>query len=139
MQRPSRVLPFVLVCLIVDSGCGNRGTLQSILVHPSTADAKNYPGGRVAFSATGRYTGGSSRVGPVNSIQWCALDGPGECFDQNIKPGVTISQSGVAQCDSGSSGTWTIHADWPPVLEGAQPGALTGTSIAVGSATLTCP
>jgi hypothetical protein len=81
---------------------------------------------------------GSPAQGPISAIQWCASPGPGTCVSQNVKPGVTISQTGLAHCDAGSAGTWTINADSPPV-QASQPGGEFGASIVVGSATLTCP
>jgi hypothetical protein len=121
------------------SACGNHGTLQSIAIHPSTADAKDYSGGVVPFTATGIYSGGASGMGPVTPIQWCASNQAGVCLSQDLKPGVTISPSGAAECAAGSTGTWIINANSPPYPAGAQPGAMSGASIAVGSATLTCP
>jgi hypothetical protein len=134
---PHVVLLSLLVVLSCGSSCGSNRQLQSIAVSPNSADAQNFSGGMVQFAALGTYSGGSQ--GPVSSIQWCASPSSGTCNVNNIKTGVTISPTGLAQCDAGSLGTWTINADSPPVPTGGQPGGEQGASIIVGSATLTCP
>ena len=140
----NRIVPLVSVaalCLIVltSAGCGSANRqLQSIAVTPATADAQDFSGGMVQFSAVGNYNGGSPAQGSISAIQWCASPGPGTCVSQNVKPGVTISQTGLAQCEAGSAGAWTINADSPPV-QASQPGGEIGANIVVGSATLTCP
>ena len=140
MNRIDPLASLAALCLIMltSPGCGANRQLQSIAVTPATASAQDFSGGNVQFSAVGNYSGGSPAQGPISAIQWCASPGPGTCVSQNVKPGVTISQTGLAHCDAGSAGTWTINADSPPV-QASQPGGEFGASIVVGSATLTCP
>jgi hypothetical protein len=137
MTRSALLAPLALPWALLIVSCGSSPQLQSIAVSPNSADARNFSGGMVQFSAVGTYSGG--RRGPVSSIQWCASPSSGTCNVDNIKPGVTISQSGVAQCNSDSVGTWTINADSPPVPTGGLPGGEQGASIIIGSAILTCP
>jgi len=141
MNRIDLLASVAALCLIVptSTGCGSANRqLQSIAVTPATADAQDFLGGIVQFSAVGNYSGGSPAQGSISTIQWCASPGPGTCVSQNVKPGVTISQTGLAQCDPGSAGAWTINADSPPI-QASQPGGEIGSNIVVGSATLTCP
>jgi hypothetical protein len=138
MNRIDLLVSVAALCLIIptSTGCGSTNRqLQSIAVTPATADAQDFSGGIVQFSAVGNYSGSSPAQGSISAIQWCASPGPGTCVSQN---GVTISQTGLAQCDAGSSGTWTINADSPPT-QASQPGGEIGSNIVVGSATLTCP
>jgi hypothetical protein len=141
MNRIDLLVSVVALCLIVltSTDCGSaKRQLQSIAVTPITADAQAFSEGIVQFSAVGNYSGGSPAQGSISAIQWCASPGPGICVSQNVKPGVTISQTGLARCDAGSAGTWTINADSPPI-QTSQPGGEIGSNIVVGSATLTCP
>jgi hypothetical protein len=132
----SVVILSFLILASVGCGSGNR-QLQSITVTPNSATPPN-SGAAVQFIAVGTYSGGSPAQGPVSSLQWCASPGPGVCVGQNVKPGVTINQAGLAQCNTGASGTWTINANSPPT-DAQQPGGEIGANIVFGSATLTCP
>jgi len=127
---------FLITLTSASCGNGNR-QLQSITVTPSAADAQKFPEGQVQFSAVGNYSAPPTPA-PLSSVQWCASPGPGVCVGQNVKPGATISQTGLAQCDAGSVGTWTINASSPPT-QASQPGGEIGVNIVFGSATLTCP
>jgi len=141
----NRIVTFVclialLLAVAVTISCGNgKQPLQSVTITPATADAQKYSGGMVQFSAVGFYAGGESRQMPSSALSWCASPGPGVCIGENVKPGVTIDQNGLAQCQPGSVGTWTINANSPPTSQAAQPGGEIGASIIFGSATLTCP
>jgi len=138
MNRPARFVRVTtsIVTFLACVACGSgRPQLQSITITPANADPANAAQG-VQFTAVGTYTDGSK--GTVSPLQWCASPGPGVCLGNNIKPGVTINQSGLAQCDVGSSGTWTINANSPPT-NAQQPGGEIGASIVFGSATLKCP
>jgi len=127
-----------LFVILTNLGCGSSNRhLQSITVSPATADAKDFSGGQVQFSAMGNYSAAPMQ-GPIGSVQWCASSSAGVCTSTTVKPGVTISQAGLAQCDAGSMGTWTINANSPPTQAG-NPGGEIGANFAFGSATLTCP
>jgi len=124
--------------ILTGASCGNSNRqLQSITVTPGAVDAEKFAGGQVQFSAVGNYSAPPTPA-PVSSASWCASPGPGVCVGQNVKPGATISQSGLAQCDAGSVGTWTINASSPPT-QASNPGGEIGANIVFGSAILTCP
>jgi hypothetical protein len=77
---------------------------------PTSADAKNFTNGQVAFVARGTF---SKPPSPANltsqEVMWCVGTSSGHC-DGNINPGVTVDTNGVAQCESRFSGTVTILA-----------------------------
>jgi len=87
-------------------GAQNQNQLQSMSVSPTAADAKNYPDEQVQFTATDYYE--NSRMVTPQSANWVACQSGGPVTD------VTVTASGVAQCGSGASGTFTIDA-WNPV------------------------
>jgi len=98
-------------------GAGTPRTLQSVTATPMIADAKNFPTGQVQFTATAIYNKPPTPVTPFQVTAW-----------QASPPSVaTITNSGLAQCVPGQSGTVTIRV--------AAPGD--GPLMAV--ATLTCP
>jgi hypothetical protein len=116
------------------NGCGmnsmapNR-VLQSMTVSPANADAASSPGGKVQFKASGTFSQPPSPdvvtfVAPYSG-SWAVS-----------KPDIaTISQSGLAQCVAGASGTVNVIA--VASANSAPPGAM---SIGVqGMAKLTCP
>ncbi len=76
--------------------CGSSPQLTSISVNPLAADAKDYPDGKVQFKAFGYYGDSTSQV--TLNPEWSA------CPPVN---GVTISQTGVAQCNAGASRSYT--------------------------------
>jgi len=138
--------PQLLFCLLVAAAaitiaCGSSSSHipQSVAVTPPTADAKEFPGGDVQFTATASY---NSMPSPVKNVSatWTACGSAGSLEPANL---VTVSSSGVAQCLSGASGTYTVYAFVPdPAFRSACPGSLLcGNSCGgvVGSAQLTCP
>ena len=136
----SGVFSVAILSLIIEVtvGCGSSNRqLQSITVSPAAADAQKFSGGEVQFAAMGKYSAPPS-PGPLSVVSWCASPSPGVCTGMNVKPGVTISQTGLARCDVGSVGTWTINASSPPT-QATNPGGEMGVNIVFGSATLTCP
>ena len=118
--------------------CGNSSNnqrlLQSIMVTPATADARNFPNGQVQLTATGNYTMPPTPA-MVTVATWCVHDSNG-CMGGT--PGATVDANGVAQCDAGFTGTVDIAAlasngAGAPVLMGGTGALVTGT------AQLTCP
>ena len=53
----------VTLSLLAMLGCGN-SKLTSVNLSPAAADAQNFPGGQVQFTATGTYSN-SSKVVPL--------------------------------------------------------------------------
>jgi len=114
-------------------GCGN-SRLTSVNLTPAAADAQNFPNGQVQFSATGTY-GSSSKKVPLNNITWCAGTSTGVC-NGNIASPISVSSSGLAQCNGNANGTFTVLAGTGPQPQ--VPDA--GQQLTVyGTAQLTCP
>jgi hypothetical protein len=94
----------------IASNCGstttatNDGMPQSISVCPATADAASYPGGQVPFIATGNFNSGPTPVTPLKVQVW------GVCQQNSPTSDVSITSSGVAQCQAGASGTYQVFA-----------------------------
>jgi hypothetical protein len=109
--------------------------LQSVNLSPASADAKNFPGGQVQFTATGNFTVPPSPT-PLTGqdVTWCVGSG-GQCAG-NIATGAIVDQNGMAQCVPTFTGTATILAGTPGVAMNPDEGAPLKI---FGSATLTCP
>jgi hypothetical protein len=111
--------------------------LQSITLSPATADAQDYPNGEVPFVASGHYNIAPLTVTPL-SATW------GTCYQFASTSAISVTTSGMAQCASGASGTYTVWANDPAQLG---PGvysctaetACGGGCMVQGSAQLTCP
>jgi hypothetical protein len=116
------------------NGCGTDSlrVLQSMAISPAIADAAKFPAGKVQFTASGTFSRAPSPatvpfVDPYSG-SWSVSNGAIATID---------SQSGVAQCVPGASGTVDVTA-----IASANstdiPGE--GTSVAVtAKAKLTCP
>jgi hypothetical protein len=79
------------------------GIPQSITVCPATADAKDFLDGQVQFIATGHYLN-QPPVMPLTNAYW------GACYQNAPTDAVAINNKGLAQCDSGARGTYSIFA-----------------------------
>lgn len=95
-----------------------------VAVSPANADAQNFPGGIVPFSAMG-----------VSNPTWCIGTASGMC-NGNIATVATIDASGHAQCLSGMSGTVTVLAGTAGRVTIPDSGFQLSP---FGSAQLTCP
>jgi len=103
---------------------------QSITVCPAVADAQDYPNGQVQFVAIGTFQTAPSPALAKAEV-W------GVCQNDAATTAVAISSSGVAQCEPGSTGTYSVYgSDWT-TCEHVGP---CGTGCMVtGYAKLTCP
>src|SRR5215472_3696384 len=100
------------VCTLLACGTNNPRTLQSIVVNPASADAQDYPGGKVPFVATGDYNSSPKTVTPTQA-NWAALseqEANGILTLGPVTSNVSIGQTGIAQCGAGASGTYAIVA-----------------------------
>ena len=112
------------------TGNSNPGMPQSITLCPATADAQDFDG-QVQYVATGYFASGPSPVTPIKPEIW------GACQQNAPTTEVSISDTGVARCEAGASGTYQIFAsDELPCLSVGACGA--GCQI-TGYAQLTCP
>jgi hypothetical protein len=103
--------------------------LQSMTVSPANAGAASSPGGKVQFNASGTF---SQPPSPDVVTFVAPYSGSWAVSNPDI---ATISQSGLAQCAAGASGTVNVIA--VASANSAPPGAM---SIGVqGMAKLTCP
>ncbi len=105
--------------------------LQSITLTPLAADAT---GSGVQFAATGHWTTAPTLVTPLPA-RW------GVCKNDAATDQVTVTQAGLATCQKGASGTYTVFAADTPT-SGPVCNVITacggGCQIS-GSAQLTCP
>lgn len=128
----------LVLSLIAIAGCGGQGAreLISINVTPSAADAQTFPNSQVQFMASGTYSQPPSPVQLTSQdVMWCIGDTTGHCAGF-IYTSATVGPSGLAQCDSRFSGTFTVLAGKPEL-----PGTPDlGAQLRIfGSAHLTCP
>lgn len=118
----------LLGCSALDSN-RNRA-LKSITLSPATADAQNFPGGQVQFTATGNF---SQPPSPAPLSFKAPYTGGWHTSDPAI---ANINQDGVAECTSDTAGAVTVTA-MASANSCTTPGCM---SIAVlGTASLTCP
>jgi hypothetical protein len=134
----SPYLPALVLLAAFALSCGGNSSsdrvLQSITLSPATADARDYPGGQVQFTATGFYNVDPKTVTPLTA-------GWGSCYQNAPTSEVTVSSAGIAQCAGGAAGTYTVFAD-DISGSGANCTAITacgGGCQVSGSAQLTCP
>jgi len=106
--------------MLLTAGCGQ----NNVVVSPASADAQNFPGGMVSFSATG-----------VSNPTWCIGTASGMC-NGNVASIATIDTAGRAQCLSGRSGTVTVLAGRGMRISNPDGGFQLSP---FGSAQLTCP
>jgi hypothetical protein len=109
----------------------NSGVPASITLCPATADAKDYANGQVQFVATGYFPTPPSPVTPLKTENW------GACQQQNSTTEVSVTSTGLAQCEAGSSGAYKVYAS-----DGTNCNAITacgGGCQVSGHAQLTCP
>jgi len=116
-------------CTTAQTGPNTTGILQSVTLCPATADARQY-GGEVQFIATGIYSTAPSPVTPLKAF-W------GACFGNSPTDTVAITNSGLAHCAAGSSGTYAIFASEPTMCNAIT--ACGGGCQVSGYAQLTCP
>ena len=125
--------------------CGSR-QIQSITLSPASADAQDYPDGKVAFVATGYYNSPPTVVTPLQA-NWGAaaerLVNGVEIFTPQ-DGAVTVDTNGVAQCAAGATGTFAVGAWIDLVVFGNPPCASFAFGPAscrtvLGTANLTCP
>jgi len=144
---------FVSVVLLglsisLNLSCGSSSParqIESISVSPPSADAQNYPDGKVPFVATGTYNVSPMTVAPLQA-NWGAasiqlVDGTEELASTDE---VRVDRNGVAQCAAGASGTYSLGA-WVAVPSKAQctviggPFNETACPALLTTAKLTCP
>jgi hypothetical protein len=97
-------LALVLAASLALSCGSGQGQLQSITVSPATAE------GQAQFVATGYYSNPTHTVTP-QPANWVA------CQQNAPTADVSVTNTGVAQCASGATGTYSIKAwDIPNVV-----------------------
>lgn len=121
MRTLLKILPLVAAGVIV-AECGSN--TQTIRVSPAVADAKNYPGGVVPFTASG-----------PSQLIWCIGKVNGVCNGFVISPAV-IDSTGHAHCVPGLSGTVTVLAGTGGIVVNPDTGEQLSS---FGTAQLTCP
>jgi hypothetical protein len=114
-------------------GCGN-SRLTAVSLSPAVANAQNFPGEQVQFSATGTF-GGSSKPVPLTNVTWCIGTPTGMC-NGNIAAPASVDAKGLAHCNNIAAGTVTVIAG----KGGPPPNPDGGRQLTVyGTAQLICP
>jgi hypothetical protein len=132
--RPKLLL--LLALSLVALGCGSSRDLKSVAISPAAANAKDFPNGQVAFTATGTFSKPPSPEKLTGmDVSWCVGDSQGRCVG-NINPGITVDSNGIASCVSTFSGTATVLAGKTKSVMMPDGGSQMGV---FGSAQLTCP
>ncbi len=128
---------FGLMAAVFALSCGSSTSIsglirqpQSITLNPATADAQDYPGVQVQFTATGHYNTAPYTVTP-QSATW------GACYQNAPTMTVSATNGGLAQCANGASGTYTIIA-FDTTTCNVISACGKGCTV-VGTAQLTCP
>ena len=140
---PQLFFSLLILAAAITLACGSSSHIpKSVTVSPATADAKDFPNGLVQFTATTVY---NTKPSPVThaTASWVA------CTQSATTNLVSVSSTGVAQCTSGASGTFTVSAFVvnPSIKHCIQPDQPVGVPFAcgyscygvVGQAQLTCP
>jgi hypothetical protein len=106
------LLAAAAIMLACGSSQHSQQTLQSVTLSPASADAQNYPNGQVQFTATGTFATMPSPVTPL-PVTWntCNVNG---------QPQISVSTTGVAQCNAGAVGTFVVEATGTQNLDGGQ-------------------
>jgi len=149
-----RLFPWVVLlgvagCITLACGSSPSGPrlIQSLTLSPASADAQNYPNGKVAFVATGHYNSAPLTVTPLPA-NWGAESEQlwnGVLTYGSADGAVVVDANGVAQCGAGASGTYAVVA-WVIQDPGLQGGCGSqnsigepGCDVVQGIAQLTCP
>ena len=121
MRPLLKVGPLVAAAVILVA-CGSNSSM--IRVNPAVADAKNFPGGVVPFTATG-----------ASNPSWCIGTMNGVC-NGNIASPAVIDATGHAKCIQGQNGTVTVLAGTGVKVGNPDEGKQLSS---FGTAQLTCP
>jgi hypothetical protein len=126
-MRPRLV--FLLALSITLLACGSNRTLQSVTVSPTAVT-----GPQAQLTATAIYNAMPTSVDITATTTWCIGSSDGIC-DGNIAQHAYVT-AGLAQCNSGFSGTVTVLAG----QKGPAPNPDQGYQLQpFGAAQLTCP
>jgi len=141
MEKLGFVLSFLALILAAcfALSCGSsqsQNQLQSLTLSPAMADAQSYPDGQVPFTATGYYSNPTHTVTP-QPANWVA------CQQGTPTNEASVSNTGVAHCASGATGTYSINA-WdisnaPGIYSCPGNTACGGGCTIQATAQLTCP
>jgi hypothetical protein len=129
--RPASLLGVLLTIstVLLACGAGNNHSLQSVSVNPTAVTSS-----RAQFTATGIYNTMPTSVDITGTTTWCIGSNTGLCTaDVAMFAEVT---AGLAECESGFSGTVTVLAG----QAGPPPGENQGFQLQpFGAAQFTCP
>jgi len=121
-MRPLFKVGALVTTTVILVACGSNNSM--IQVSPAVAEAKNYPGGVVPFTATG-----------ASNLTWCIGTMNGVC-NGNVASSAVIDATGHAQCVQGQTGTVTVLAGTGGRMGVPDAGEQLSS---FGTAQLTCP
>ncbi len=131
---------FLILLGTATTGCGGSAMnssrmLQSLTVTPSSADARNFAGGKVPFTATGTFNMAPATVASP-AVMWSI--GSPFASPPPAMPQASVDATGMAQCN-GFVGNAIIEATAPTEPEIPLEGMTPSTPAVSGTATLICP
>ena len=126
--RPACILTSLLAIATFLLACGDNRSLQSVSLSPAAATSQ------AQFTATGVYNKMPTSVDITSSTTWCIGSANGVC-DGNVIAGATVN-AGMAQCQSGFTGTITVLAGQAGPMGNPDGG---NQLKPFGSAQLSCP
>jgi hypothetical protein len=101
-----------LACGISNTHRTDLRPIQSITLSPASADARDYPEGKVPFVATGHYSSPPTTLTPLPA-NWAAESVQIVNGIETVGPAngaVSVEANGVAQCAASSSGMYLVVA-----------------------------
>jgi hypothetical protein len=125
----------ILLCFAGMLGCGStERQITSLALTPAVADSHSYPNGQVQYSASANYNQSPS-PGLIHPALWALRP------SQNAQGTASISQSGVAQCNAGAAGNFSVlaYAIADPNVPQTNQNLISAKKAAVGLAQLNCP
>ncbi|HUK23667.1 MAG TPA: hypothetical protein VLV49_03730 [Terriglobales bacterium] len=100
--------PALLALLFLAVSCNSPRQLQSVIVRPVSADAQDFPGGKVRFTATGMFSKPPLAITPL-AVKWSS----GWSWNSTPSSSVSINSQGVATCNPGFAGAASVMAFAP--------------------------
>jgi len=148
MSRHKLTLSVTILCLAAGLAlaCGSSHKIESVTIDPASADAQDYPDGKVPFVATGHYNSSPKSVTPLQADWGVQVYSFTNGTMVKLDGSISIDSNGYAQCGASASGTYTIaasvalpHSGPPPPCPLSLYNNVAACPSVIGTAQLTCP